>query len=66
MPSKHRYTVPDMEAANRLGQIAQDALKAAIKRTPDAREHAHRLFREIYGPPAAGPGTLETTDQADG
>lgn len=66
MPSKHIYTVPNMEAANRLGQIAQDALKAAIKRSPDAREHAHRLFREIYGPPDPRPRDGETTEKAVG
>ncbi len=49
------YTVPDMEAAHRLGAIAQDALEAAREQAPDQHKHAGRLFRAIYGPLGALP-----------
>ena len=66
MAKKHRYTVPRLEAAHRLGQIAQDALEAARRRAPDQREHAARLFREIYGPLDPRPRNREMTDKAAG
>lgn len=66
MPRKHLYTVPDMEAADRLAQIASDALKAARERGPDQDERAHRLFWEIYGPWAQDTCNAETTDKAVG
>ena len=50
MAKKHPYTVPNMEAAHRLAEIARGALEAARARAPDQREHAARLFRGIYGP----------------
>ena len=51
---RRRYTVPNMDAAHRLGEIAQDALEAARARTPDQHSHATRLFRAIYGPLGGG------------
>ena len=63
MVAKYRYVVPDMEAAHRLGEIARAALEAARARAPNQREHAVRLFREIYGPLPPRPCDRETTDR---
>ena len=64
MPKKHLYTVPNLEAAHRLGQIAQEAIEAARRRAPDQRERAGRLFRAIYGP-ARPPRPLKRDSDAE-
>ena len=61
-PKKYVYSVPDMEAANRLGEIAQDALETARERAPDQGERASRLFREIYGPLEQRPCNAEADE----
>ena len=66
MPKAHPYTIPNLEAAHRLGQIAQEAIEAARRRAPDQRERVHRLFREIYGPPPPRPCNGDVADNGSG